>query len=123
MWQYIQSTGTISRITTPPIVSRVGYSGYGQGRNNHSMEAVPDIGPIPCGLYDIGPSYTHIHLGPIVMNLTPVGHDAHGRTLFRIHGDNATNDASHGCVIMPRPAREVIDATPFGDSRRLLVVP
>ncbi len=121
MWQYIQSTGTISRITTPPFEGH-GYSGFGAGRNNGAMEWVDDVGPIPCGLYEIGPSYQHIHLGPIVMNLTPVGHDAHGRTLFRIHGNNATNDASHGCIVQDRPVREEIDKS-VGRDRFVMVVP
>ena len=121
MWQYSQKSGTISRVTPPPFEGH-GYSGYGQGRNNGAMEAVADIGPIPCGLYEIGPSYQHIHLGPIVMNLTPVAHDAHGRTLFRIHGDNATGDASHGCIIQARPTREEIDKSVVKD-RFLTVVP
>jgi hypothetical protein len=43
-----------------------------------------------------------------VILLEPVGHNALGRSLFRIHGDNAQNDASHGCVILPRNIRELI---------------
>lgn len=95
------------------------YSGFEEGRNNPAMEGVANVGPIPRGLYRIGPAYTHPHLGPVVMNLEPVGHDALGRTLFRIHGNNKTNDASHGCIITGRTLREKIDA---GADRILRVV-
>lgn len=121
MWHFKQSTGTISRTSPPPFEGH-GYSGFGIGRNNGAMEDIADIGPIPCGLYEIGLSYQHIKLGPIVMNLTPAGHNAHGRTLFRIHGDNSTNDASHGCIIQARVTREEIDKSELSD-RLVMVVP
>jgi hypothetical protein len=35
------------------------------------------------------------------MNLDPEsGTEPFGRSLFRIHGDNASHDASHGCIIL-----------------------
>jgi hypothetical protein len=38
------------------------------------------------------------------MKLTPNGNqNMFGRTDFRIHGNNATNDASTGCIVMPKP--------------------
>jgi hypothetical protein len=41
------------------------------------------------------------------MHLTPVGHNANGRTRLYIHGDNAAlnHSASEGCVILPRDIR------------------
>lgn len=47
------------------------------------------------------------------MNLEPVGHIAHGRTLFRIHGDSRLNPgtASVGCIILPRHVREQMSAS------------
>jgi len=54
----------------------------------------------------------------MLMKLTPVGHDAHGRTDFRIHGDNQTGDASHGCIIMAHGVREVIS---HSDDNELMV--
>ena len=42
------------------------------------------------------------------MNLDPVGHNAHGRTHFRIHGNNASNDASEGCIVLPPAVRRLI---------------
>lgn len=89
-----------------------GYSGHGEGVNNPALEAVPDVGPIPRGKYIIGIPYRHPKLGKICMNLTPVeGNKAHGRTLFRIHGDNTTpdpTDGSHGCIILPPVPRQKI---------------
>lgn len=85
-----------------------GYSGTGMGRNNPAAENIPSVGPIPRGNYSIGPAYDHPTLGPIVFNLEPVGHDAHGRSAFRIHGDSANHDASHGCVVCGRTIRERI---------------
>ncbi len=89
-----------------------GYSGHGEGRNNPAMEAVPRVGPIPKGRYRIGPPYQHPHLGPCVMNLDPMdGTDTHGRDLFRIHGNNAQNDASLGCIILgPAIRRQIADS-------------
>jgi hypothetical protein len=88
-----------------------GYSGRGEGRNNPDMEAVPNVGPIPRGRYRIGGARFSQSLGPIVMDLEPVAHDAHGRSLFRIHGDNANHDASHGCIILgPLIRRAIADS-------------
>ena len=39
------------------------------------------------------------------MPLTPVGHDALGRSGFFIHGDSIKGGASHGCIVLPRPVR------------------
>ncbi|GGL48544.1 tlde1 domain-containing protein [Caulobacter rhizosphaerae] len=108
-WSYSQSTGELRQAGR--VVAR-GYSGAGKtkeaGRNNPVMEAVVATGPIPRGLWRIGPAYKNANLGPICMNLDPVGHDAHGRTLFRIHGNNRVDDASHGCIILGPTIRTMI---------------
>jgi hypothetical protein len=108
-WTYSQSTGQLKRNGA---VVGTGYSGSGlgpsTGRNNPSMEAIADHGPIPAGQYQIGFAYSHPQKGPTTMNLTPIGHDARGRTLFRIHGNNAQNDASQGCVILGPSLRQQI---------------
>jgi hypothetical protein len=85
-----------------------GYSGHAAGRNNPAEESDQGIGPIPRGEWKIGPAYDHPHLGPCVMNLDPVGHDAHGRSAFRIHGNNAANDASLGCLVAGPTIRHFI---------------
>jgi hypothetical protein len=54
------------------------------------------------------------------MDLTPVGHNALGRAGFLIHGNNVTNDASTGCVILGPAFRTQIANSPDKD---LNVVP
>lgn len=93
-----------------------GYSGAGhslaEGRNNPQMQTAVAKGPIPAGRYRIGVPHDNRHTGPLTMDLTPMaGTDTHGRSLFRIHGNNAANDASHGCVILPPDARRAIWAS------------
>lgn len=108
-WTYHQASG---KMLFKSAEVGIGYSGHGAGRNNPAMEAVHDVGPIPRGKWAIEkPAYDDPHLGPIVMHLEPVEHDAHGRTLFRIHGDNKTGDASHGCIILSHGVRQMIAAS------------
>lgn len=112
-WTYSQSTG---RLTKDGTLIATGYSGSGhtlaEGRDNPDMERVPKHGPIPEGLWKIGSPYDHPHLGPVVMNLEAVDANTFGRSLFRIHGDNAAHDASEGCIIMDRHTRDLIAASP-----------
>lgn len=87
----------------------IGYSGTAEGRNNPSLEDKPNLGPIPRGVYTIGPVYTHELLGPLVMDLIPEPDTkTFGRSLFRIHGNNLENDASHGCVILNKQTRFLV---------------
>jgi hypothetical protein len=103
MFTYNQSTGLLTRDGT---MIAAGYSGHGDGRNNPAMEATRLVGPIPCGLYHIGPAFhASTTLGPVAMRLMPVSHDALGRSGFFIHGDSVKGDASHGCIVLPRPVR------------------
>lgn len=110
MWVYQQSTGILKK--DGKLVA-VGYSGYGHtketGRNNPNMEHVVARGPIPRGRWKItGKPYDSKKVGPFALILEPVGHDAHGRSAFRIHGNNKANNASNGCIILARPIREYI---------------
>lgn len=85
-----------------------GYSGNGEGLNNPAMESVHDIGPIPRGKWRmVRMEAHHEDKGPDVIVLQPEGFDAYGRSSFLVHGDNAlmNHTASHGCIIMPRFAR------------------
>lgn len=117
MWVYSQSAAKL----THNGATFQGYSGTGAGRNNAKMQAAVAVGPIPQGKYTIGQGYQSPHLGPVVMNLDPeVGTDTFGRSLFRIHGNNSRNDASHGCIILDRPTRDLIAAS---QDRELEVVP
>jgi hypothetical protein len=106
-WQWDQSAGEISR--AGKVVSR-GYSGFGRGKNNPSMQAAVGVGPIPAGRWTIAERYDSANVGPYALKLEPVDHAALGRSAFRIHGDSVANpgSASHGCIILPRAVRELI---------------
>lgn len=121
MWTYQQRNAHgDGELDHDGVFEATSYSGTGAGRNNPDMEAVPNVGPIPRGLYHIGPATDdHPSLGPRVMALTPVGHNAHNRTAFFAHGDSANHDASHGCIILGRTMRDAMDASP---DRDLMVV-
>lgn len=93
-----------------------GYSGAGyteaDGRNNPEMVADPDKGPIPPGCYTIMPPENDPRTGPYSMHLEPtLTTNTFGRSAFLIHGNNAANDASHGCIILPPDARHDIWAS------------
>ncbi len=106
MWTYHQGSGRLLHNGAP--VGQ-GYSGKRpEGRNNPAMEAVRGTGPIPRGRWRIGAPRDSRRVGPLALDLAPVGHDAHGRTAFMIHGDDRENDASRGCIILSRPLRRRI---------------
>lgn len=118
MWTYQQDNGLLTR---DGVHCGTGYSGHGEGRNNPAMEAVRNVGPIPRGKYTIGPFFddpskpatattpAHSGKGPIVCHLIPdSSNEMRGRAGFMIHGNNATNDASHGCIIFARLLRELV---------------
>lgn len=107
-WKWDQSAGELSR--DGKFVAR-GYSGAGIGKNNPGLEARVATGPIPAGRWRIGgPPYNSRNVGPYALHLEPVGHSAHGRSAFKIHGDSARapGTASKGCIILPRNVREMI---------------
>lgn len=109
MWTYNQKTGELLHDGK---FEGTGYSGMGGGRNNPDAQPIPSSGPIPQGTYKIGPPYSDAHLGPVVMHLDPdEDTNTFGRSLFRIHGDNARHDASHGCVILGPAIRREIAAS------------
>lgn len=113
MWLYSQSSGKLWN----PAGACVGhgYAGRGDGKNNPAMQQVQMQGPLPCGLYTIGPAHTHPHLGPVCMDLTPdPSNQMFGRSLFRLHADSIDHPgaASDGCIVMSRPIRELVAASP-----------
>lgn len=120
-WRYNSATGEFGRDGR---VACIGYSGFEQGKNSPEYEGIVDIGPIPRGLYQIGLPHTSARTGPLSFNLTPIGHDARGRTDFKVHGDNARHNASHGCVIITRFYREALafDVTQSSEKVTLEVV-
>lgn len=117
MFTYEQSTGLLAQDGKR---LAIGYAGSGVGKNNPLYEMIHDVGPIPRGLYDIGRPFNSDDHGPVVLPLTP-RHAAFGRSGFLIHGNGVTNpgEASHGCIILDRPTREIIAV---GEDRQLFVV-
>jgi hypothetical protein len=107
-WAYSQTTGAISH---DGIALGHGYSGFASGKNNPKAECLQAVGPIPRGKLKITRwDDQHGDKGPQVAVLAPVGHDAHGRSAFLIHGDSksAPGTASHGCIILSRDLRDQI---------------
>lgn len=105
-WYYNSRTGSVFH----PLIGIIGkgYSGTDVGRDNPEAENLREVGAIPRGKWRIGLAYTHNKLGVLCMNLAPIGHNAFGRSSFRIHGDNKKNDASTGCIILNRKIRQMI---------------
>ena len=89
------------------------YSGNDQWRDDPTAGGVVGHGPLPPGLYRIGPVYDDPHLGPHVMHLDPEGWDGGGRTVIRCHGDNSRGDASasDGCLILPPALRQALSSS------------
>ena len=119
VWTYSQATGELKQ--DGKLVG-TGYSGRNvpdgpQGRDNPELEGLPNVGPIPRGLYNIKNPIPVAHNAPPVFPLTPNGHDARGRSGFQIHGNNVRNDASRGCIIMDFPVRAAIRKTIKKDSK------
>jgi len=120
MWKYSQSSGRMA--SSAGSCTGIGYSGHGEGLNNPAMQHVPDVGPLPQGVYDIGAFFDDVGgKGPIVAHLSAQpGSETFGRSGFMIHGDNGASDhtASEGCIILPRAMREQIMAS----NDRVLIV-
>lgn len=111
-WIYVQATGELFDYKTGEFVDR-GYSGRGPiGLNKTDAEHLKGIGPVPRGLYLIGQPRQSERTGRFVLDLTPLGHKALGRSGFQIHGDNKTGDmsASQGCIVLQLKTRSTIAA-------------
>lgn len=105
-WIYKQSSGYLY---LDELYIATGYSGYGLSKNYPPDEVIVNKGPIPCGMYTIGPPFDSKLHGPYVLRLTPSSHNTmYNRAGFLIHGDSikAPGTASHGCIIMSRAIRE-----------------
>jgi hypothetical protein len=110
VWIFEQNSGFLIDPTGQKLYPP-GYAGHGDGKNNPAMQDVKDVGPLPCGDYDIGEPYDNPHTGPYTMDLTPdPSNDMFGRDLFRMHGDSIENPglASDGCIIQIRAIREKV---------------
>jgi len=108
-WTYAQKSGELQHDGEPVAT---GYSGAGPGKNNPDLEKVPNVGPIPQGDWTItGPPVDTAQHGPYVLQLKPAPDTpTFGRSGFLMHGDSkeSPGNASQGCVILPRSAREQV---------------
>lgn len=107
----------------------VGWAGHLDGKNNPTMQNVEDVGPLPVGIYTISDPINSAKLGPLAFSLVPeADNQMFGRAGFFIHGASIScaEMSSDGCIIMPRPTREMlskkISGLPVGNPLRQLVV-
>lgn len=117
MWTFNQSNG---EIRDGGQLVGVGYAGAGEGKNNPAMQEVHNIGPLPCGLYEIGEPKEGTHMGHFAVELIP--HDSNemfGRGEFFWHGDDGKGTASEGCVCSSYAVRHMAYS---GQDRTLKVI-
>ena len=116
MWTFSSTTGDL---TEPEgAVIGHGYAGNGAGVLNPSLEAIPDVGPLPRGSYTIGDFMDRPVVGQFAAPLTPdPENEMYGRSGFFIHGPDeedaltGTHTSSHGCIVLARSIREQIAAS------------
>jgi hypothetical protein len=110
MWIYEQATG---RLLTPDISHiATGYAGGNEGKNpegknNPDMQCIPDVGPLPRGIYYMQEPVEH-RLGLFAIPLLPdKNNDMCGRGGFYCHGDKISDpgNGSEGCIVMPNEIR------------------
>jgi Tlde1 domain len=112
-WRFDVDRGTL--YSPSGTIMAWGYSGFGQGRNNANMEQVHAIGPLPRGKWHFLDAINSEHTGPLTFPLEPDPQtNTFGRSGFDCHGDAAKHPgkASHGCLVLPRFARERIAESP-----------
>ena len=105
MWTYSQSTGVLSDGDGRTWQC---YAGSGDGKNNPADEAIPDVGPLPRGVYLASGPQTRTKTGPVSIALIPApGNEEFGRSAFYMHGDSVSHPgcASEGCIVAPLAAR------------------
>jgi len=109
---YDQVTGRITDENGELIAT--GWAGHGEGKNSPAHQMDHDLGPLPQGVYEIGPwgdwstqPYPK-HLGPLIASLTQVEGETYGRSGFFIHGPGGADslESSKGCIEVPRIQRE-----------------
>jgi hypothetical protein len=114
-WTYEQKTGKLFHNGG---FSAQGYSGFGEGRNNPSMQDHVGLGPLPCGIYtgevikdESGEQCDYEGKAKPVIRLHPAAtNQMFGRAGFLIHGDSrsAPGTASQGCMIEAHDERVYI---------------
>lgn len=111
------------RLRASPLIEWPAYAGTGIGRNNSAYQYTRNLGPIPAGWYRVTRRNPD-HPTPLTFRLEALPGTAQGgRSGFLIHGDNTKGDASKGCVVVSRPAREYIDRLVRRGPTYLIVVP
>jgi hypothetical protein len=102
---YVQETGAFLNGGSPTldVIYANAYAGAGRHKNNPDSQCISDLGPIPTGVYEMGPIRDE---GPLKMaiRLTPDSdNEMCGRSGFLIHGESAGAPgwASAGCIIVP----------------------
>ena len=118
MLTFSQSTGVF---TLSDGTKFTGHAGQGAGLNNPAAQDQPGIGPLPQGIYALGPwrdgrAYgpSFARLGPFITRLEPASaNEMFGRSDFCIHGGDGSNPPtdSEGCIVLFRAAREAIAAS------------
>jgi hypothetical protein len=106
--EYYISSG---KFVFPDGSSVICYSGVPEYRNDPSAINIKFKGPIPMGAFYITDVTTSKGANTIVLRADK-NNDMYGRDDdFRIHGDNSSNNASAGCIIMgPSGRQKVVDA-------------
>jgi len=90
-----------------------GYSGHKINddgydyRNRPQQTQATNIGAIPAGTYYVTGVDNSITSNTVILSNDP-SNDMNGRDGFRIHGDNSSNNASRGCIILNADARSKI---------------
>lgn len=117
---YSQSTGLIT--DDNGMVIAQGFAGndsrpavnpnHIHGYNNPNAQAIHCVGPLPRGVYDVGPWGTHAVVGANSAPLTQTSGDSFGRSGFFIHGPGAADPAnsSEGCIVIPHDQRLAVMA-------------
>lgn len=125
VWVYVQKTGKIYSLGENGSLTYHGlaYSGHGKGLNEPSLQTKKNVGPIPEGKWIMTGMHYDKHTGPHTIFLAPArGTKTFGRTLFRIHGDNAEHNhsASRGCIVIS-PASKRTSMWRGGDHTLIVV--
>lgn len=115
-WTYGQNTGNLYR--PDGTLEAKCYAGGNEGKNpeginNHDMQDVKKVGPLPVGTYKFGTPIEHSKLGPFAIPLIPDDdNEMFGRGDFFMHGDTTpSGKASEGCIIAPHATRVKCDAS------------
>ena len=116
-WVYSQSTGRLTYVDADGNATYIGsgYAGIGAGLNNPAMQNVPFVGPLPQGLYTIGPQqdYTTTE-GKTLRQAMVLRPDSDNQMFHRggflIHGPHShdKHNSSNGCPIFSSDIRNQI---------------